>query len=85
MFRAFKAGDQPTAVKFSNGKEEPLPDLTKIMAPSTIGDFATFTLLGFGGLFLGGETGLLTGSFRAKSHISQDRESRERIESAFKK
>ena len=85
MFKAFKAGEQPVAVRFASGKEEALPDLTRVMKPSRVGDVATYTLLGFGGLFLGGETGLLTGSFRAKQQIGADRESRERIESAFKR
>lgn len=85
MFSAFKAGEQPLAVRFASGKEEALPDLTSVMKPSRVGDVATYTLLGAGGLFLGGETGLLTGSFRAKQQISADRESRERIETAFKK
>ncbi len=85
MFNAFKSKEQPTAVKFASGKEEPLPDMASIMQPSTIGDVATYTLLGFGGLFLGGETGLMTGTFRARQQIGADRESRERIEAAFRR
>ena len=85
MFNAFKAREQPTAVKFASGKEEAVPDLTPIMKPSTLGDVATYTLLGAGGLFFGGETGLLTGTFRARSSIGADRESRERIETAFRR
>ena len=84
MFNTFKARQQPTAVKFAGGREEPLPDLTPIMKPSTLGDIATYTFLGAGGLFFGGETGLLTGSFRARQQIGADRESRERIEKAFR-
>jgi hypothetical protein len=83
MFNAFKAHEQPTAIKFAGGREEPIPDLTRIMKPSAIGDVATYTFLGFGGLFFGGESGLLTGSLRARSQIGADRESRERIETAF--
>ena len=83
MFNAFKTHEQPTAIKFAGGREEPIPDLTRIMKPSAIGDVATYTLLGFGGLFFGGESGLLTGSLRARSQIGADRESRERIETAF--
>ncbi|KAF2479516.1 hypothetical protein BDY17DRAFT_40397 [Neohortaea acidophila] len=85
MFNTFRASEQPTAVKFANGREEVLPDLTKVMRPSTLGDVATYTLLGFGGLFLGGETGVLTGTLSARRTIGADRESRERIEKAFKR
>ena len=85
MFNAFKTADQPVALKFSGGREEPIPDLTPILRPSTLGDVATYTLLGAGGLFFGGETGLLTGTFRARSKIGGDRESRERIQTAFRK
>lgn len=85
MFRAFRAGDQPTTIKFAGGREEPMPDLTKVMQPSALGDVATYTLLGFGGLFLGGEMGLVTGSFRARSFVSKDPESQQRIEKAFRR
>jgi len=85
MFRAFRTGDQPTTIKFATGREEPLPDLTSVMKPSALGDMATYTLLGFGGLFLGGETGLVTGSFRARSFVSKDPESQQRIEKAFRR
>ncbi|KAK3713812.1 hypothetical protein LTR37_008298 [Vermiconidia calcicola] len=84
MFKAFKAQEKPTAVRFAGGREEPIPDLTRIMKPSTLGDVATYTLLGAGGLFFGGETGLLTGTLRARQQIGSDRESRERIETAFR-
>ena len=85
IFNTFKAQEQPTAIRFSGGREEPLPDLTRVMKPSLLGDVATYTLLGFGGLFFGGETGLLTGTFRARRQIGSDRESRERIETAFRR
>ena len=85
MFTTFRAREQPTAVKFAGGREEPLPDLRPMMKPSTFGDVATYTLLGAGGLFFGGETGLLTGTFRARQQIGSDRESRERIETAFRR
>lgn len=64
---------------------EPIPDLTPFMKPSTLGDIATYTFLGAGGVFFGGETGLLTGTFSARRMIGKDRESRERIETAFRK
>ena len=85
MFNAFKASEKPTAVRFAGGREEAIPDVTPLMRPSTFGDIATYSLLGAGGLFFGGETGLLTGTFRARSQIGNDRESRERIETAFRR
>lgn len=85
MFQAFKASEKPTSVKFAGGREEAIPDITPLLRPSTLGDVATYTLLGAGGLFFGGETGLLTGSFRARQQIGMDRESRERIQTAFRK
>lgn len=84
MFTAFKAREKPTALKFADGREEAIPDITPFVKPSAIGDFATYTLLGAGGLFFGGESGLLTGTFRARSAIWQDRDSRERILAAFR-
>lgn len=84
MFKAFKTKEQPTALKFASGKETPLPDLTATLKPSTLGDVATYILLGGGGLFLGGETGLLTGTFRARQKIASDRDGRDRIQKAFR-
>jgi hypothetical protein len=55
------------------------------MKPSTLGDIATYTLLGGGGIFLFGEMGLLTGSFRARQQIGSDREGRDRIQMAFRR
>ncbi|CAD0058289.1 unnamed protein product [Aureobasidium pullulans] len=53
--------------------------------PSTLGDIATYTLFGLGGLFVGGETGLLTGGLSAQSAIKKDPEAKKRIEAAFRK
>ena len=61
-----------------------MPDLTGAMKPSTAGDIATYMLLGGGGIFLGGETGLLTGTFRARQQIASDRDGRDRIQKAFR-
>lgn len=36
---------------------EPIPDLTPLLKPSTLGDFATYFFASIGGLFLGGELG----------------------------
>jgi hypothetical protein len=72
-------------LRFASGKEHPLPDLTAAMKPSTLGDVATYLLLGGGGIFFGGEMGLLTGSFRARQQIGSDREGRDRIQTAFRR
>jgi hypothetical protein len=56
-----------------------------MMKPSTLSDFFTFTLFSLGGIFVFGELGMLVGASRAKSTISQDPESRRRIEAAFSK
>ncbi|KAK3074680.1 hypothetical protein LTR53_002687 [Teratosphaeriaceae sp. CCFEE 6253] len=85
MFNAFKASEKPTSVRFASGREEAIPDVTPLIRPSTVGDVATYSLLGLGGLFLGGETGLMTGGFRSRQVIGRDSESRERIETAFRK
>lgn len=62
-----------------------MPDITPYLKPTTLGDVATYTFAATGGVFLGGELGLLGGSASAKSTISQDPESRKRIENAFRK
>ena len=85
MFKAFRTAEQPTALKFASGKETPLPDMTAALKPSTVGDVATYMLLGGGGIFFGGETGLLTGSFRARQQIGSDRDGRDRIQRAFRR
>lgn len=84
MYQAFKAAERPTYVKFADGREEAIPDITNLMKPTTVGDIATYTFFGLGGVFIGGETGLLTGSWSAKRTISRDPEVRQRIERAFK-
>jgi hypothetical protein len=85
MFNAFKAREKPTAVRFAGGREEPIPDLTPVLKPSVFGDVATYMLLGAGGLFFGGETGLVTGTVMARWAIGSDRDTRERIETAFRR
>ncbi|KAI5371165.1 hypothetical protein Slin14017_G020440 [Septoria linicola] len=85
MFRAFKTAEKPQAVRFADGREENLPDLTPLLQPSRWGDVATYAFLAAGGLFFGGETGLLTGSLQARRQINKDQESRERIQNAFKR
>lgn len=63
---------------------EPIPDLTPMLKPSTLGDVATYTFFAGGGLFFGGELGVLTGGMSANRTVSRDLESRKRIETAFK-
>ncbi len=84
MYQAFKAAERPTHVRFANGREEAIPDLTNLMKPSTLGDIAAYTFFSAGGVFIGGEAGLLTGSWSAKRSISRDPEVKKRVERAFK-
>ncbi|GAM89600.1 hypothetical protein ANO11243_076390 [Dothideomycetidae sp. 11243] len=85
VFAAFRAADRPTHVSFADGRLEPLPDLAPMMSPSRVGDVLTYTLFSFGGLFIGGELGLLGGGVAARRAVSADPESRRRIETAFRK
>ena len=64
---------------------EQLPDITALARPTVLGDVAAYFFFTAGGLFLGGETGLLTGSLSAGRLITKDPESRARIETAFRK
>lgn len=64
--------------------EEPIPDLTPMLKPTTLGDVASYIFFGAGGLFLFGELGGLAGAYSATNTISKDPESRRRIESAFR-
>ena len=63
----------------------PPADITNVLKPTTLGDVATYFFFGTGGIFLGGELGILTGSASASRTISRDPESRARIEAAFRK
>lgn len=69
----------------TNVTTEPIPDMTKFMKPSTLGDIAAYTFGGAGGVFIGGELGLLGGSVSASSSLGKDPESRKRIETAFRR
>lgn len=84
MFQAFRTAEKPTHVKFASGREEAIPDITPLLKPTTLGDFATYTFFAAGGIFIGGEVGLLVGGFTAKRTITNDPETRQRIEKAFK-
>ncbi|KAF3001558.1 hypothetical protein E8E13_009781 [Curvularia kusanoi] len=83
-FNAFKAMEKPTEIRFADGRTEKIPDLTDKLAPSKWGDAATFFLFSVGGLMLGGEVGLLTGSASASRTLMKDPASRDRIEKAIK-
>ncbi|KAK5049429.1 hypothetical protein LTR84_004358 [Exophiala bonariae] len=84
MYQAFRSSEKPTHVKFASGREEAIPDITPLLNPTPLGDIMTYTFFGLGGIFLGGEIGLLTGSWSAKKTISRNPDSRERIEKAFR-
>ncbi|RVX73843.1 hypothetical protein B0A52_02733 [Exophiala mesophila] len=84
MYQAFRAREKPVAVRFADGREEAIPDVTPLLKPTTVGDIAAYTFFGLGGLFLGGELGLLTGSWSAKRTISHDPTTKARLEKAFK-
>lgn len=45
----------------------------------------TYTLFSLGGVFVFGELGMLAGGLRAKGIVSQDADSRARIETAFRR
>lgn len=64
---------------------EPVPDITPLIEPTTWGDFTTYLFFSAGGLFIGGETGLLTGSWAANRTITRDPDTKGRIETAFRK
>lgn len=84
-FKAFRAMEKPVEVRFADGRTEPIPDISAhISGPSRWGDAAAYFFFSLGGLFLGGETGLLTGTASASRVITKDPESRERIEKAFR-
>ena len=83
LFTAMRTAQRPASVTFADGRTEAVPDLTPLMRPTRLGDWFTYTLFAAGGLFLGGELGLLGGGFAARKGISEDYEARKRIEGAF--
>ncbi|KAI3327758.1 hypothetical protein HD806DRAFT_531097 [Xylariaceae sp. AK1471] len=84
MFAAFRAGEKPSYVVFANGRQEPVPDITPLMRPTKFGDIATHFFFGLGGMILGGELGLLLGSWSASRTISRDPGRKARIENAYR-
>ncbi|EEH10295.1 conserved hypothetical protein [Histoplasma capsulatum G186AR] len=85
IFNTFKVMERPTHVQFVSGRLEPVPDLSPLLRPTILSDMAMFTLFAAGGLFMGGETGLVTGVYSARRTIGKDPESKERIQRAFEK
>jgi hypothetical protein len=63
---------------------EAIPDITPLLRPTAFGDIAAYTFFSIAGLFLGGETGILTGIGAAKRTISQDSETKARVEKAYR-
>ena len=55
------------------------------MRPSRYGDIATYFFFGLGGTILGGELGLLLGTWSASRALSKDPARRKRIESAYRR
>ncbi|KAK0609582.1 hypothetical protein B0T17DRAFT_603728 [Bombardia bombarda] len=85
LYNAFRIGvNRPTELIFASGRREPVPDLEPYLRPTTWGDVATYAAFATGGLFLGGETGFLTGTAAATRTITKDPASRARIEKAFR-
>ncbi|GAW15069.1 hypothetical protein ANO14919_044780 [Xylariales sp. No.14919] len=84
MFTAFRAGEKPASVVFANGTQEAAPDATPLVRPTKFGDFATYFFCGLGGTLLGGELGLLTGTWSASRKIDKDPARRERIQKAYR-
>ena len=56
-----------------------------MLQPSTAGDIAAYLFFSAGGLFIGGELGLLTGSVSARRMITSDADRKARIENAYRR
>ena len=64
---------------------EVIPDITPYMQPSRYGDIATYFFFGLGGTILGGELGLLLGTWSASRALSKDPARQKRIEDAYRR
>jgi hypothetical protein len=84
FYQAIRVTEKPTHVRFADGREEAIPDITPLLKPTPLGDVATLTFCAIAGLFLGGETGLLTGTSSAKRMITNDPATQQRITTAFR-
>ncbi|KAI1341737.1 hypothetical protein F5Y15DRAFT_346058 [Xylariaceae sp. FL0016] len=85
MFSAFRAAEKPSHVVFADGRREIVPDITPLMRPSRFGDIATYFFFGLGGTILGGELGLVLGTWSASRAISKDPARKKRIETAYRR
>ncbi|KAB8231693.1 uncharacterized protein BDW43DRAFT_312913 [Aspergillus alliaceus] len=85
FFDAFRAQERPTQLVFADGRTESIPDITPLLKPTTLGDFATYFFASAGGLFLGGELGFMAGAASGSRSIRADAEQRKRIETAFRR
>ncbi|KAJ5379921.1 uncharacterized protein N7496_002349 [Penicillium cataractarum] len=85
FFAAIRAQERPTKVVFADGRTEPIPDLTPLLKPTTLGDVATYFFASLGGLFLGGELGFMGGAASGSRSITADPERKRRIETAFRR
>ncbi|KAB8270341.1 hypothetical protein BDV30DRAFT_215226 [Aspergillus minisclerotigenes] len=85
FFDVFRAQERPTQVVFADGRTESIPDITPLLKPTTLGDFATYFFASAGGLFLGGELGFLGGAASGSRTITADPEQKKRIEAAFRR
>jgi hypothetical protein len=45
-------------ITITDRETEAIPDITPLLKPTTLGDFATYFFASAGGLFLGGELGM---------------------------
>jgi hypothetical protein len=62
-----------------------LPDIGNLLKPSPVADFAAYVFFSAGGLFIGGETGLLAGSWSARRSLTSDVERKARLERAVRR
>ncbi len=71
-------------MKFADGREEAIPDVTPLLQPTPLGDVFTYTFFTIAGLFLGGETGLLTGTWSARRTLERNADTKARVEKAWR-
>ncbi|KAH8817277.1 hypothetical protein F5884DRAFT_853702 [Xylogone sp. PMI_703] len=83
LFQILRTAERPTHVVFADGRQEAIPDITPWLQPSALGDVAAYTFFSLGGMFLGGECGLLSGAAAGRRTIMSDPETRARIEKAY--
>jgi hypothetical protein len=58
--------------------------MSQLMKPTPLGDIMTYTFFAMGGVFVGGEAGLLSGTWSARRAIEGDVEAKGRIERAWR-